>query len=171
MTSLLREGLRYLTIGICFGLIWALIQYTNGSITGFNALRVEERVAIAAGAFAQAKAGIAHALGAFSSASKFTWNSHASASAKVMVPEVLDIDSTSHILNELGLHSTGLVIFRPSASCCVWQRGSSVDELLGNLSVEMQIRERPVITLCNQGAPTRDPLCRWQVVLISMEVW
>ena len=38
MTSLLREGLRYLTIGLCFGLIWAVIQYTNGSITGLNAL-------------------------------------------------------------------------------------------------------------------------------------
>ena len=32
MTPLLREALRYVTIGLGFGLIWAVIQYTNGSI-------------------------------------------------------------------------------------------------------------------------------------------
>ncbi|MGB0631182.1 MAG: hypothetical protein ACPGRZ_10850 [Alphaproteobacteria bacterium] len=38
MTPLLREGLRYVTIGLAFGLIWAVIQYTNGSITDFKIL-------------------------------------------------------------------------------------------------------------------------------------
>ena len=35
---MLREALRYVLIGLGFGLIWAIIQYTNGSITDFKVL-------------------------------------------------------------------------------------------------------------------------------------
>ena len=38
MTPLFREFLRYVMIGLAFGLIWAAIQYTNGSITDFKLL-------------------------------------------------------------------------------------------------------------------------------------
>jgi hypothetical protein len=38
MTPLIREALRYVTIGQGFGLIWAVIQYTNGSITDLKVL-------------------------------------------------------------------------------------------------------------------------------------
>lgn len=34
----LREALRYVAIGLGFGLIWAVIQYTNGQITNFKTL-------------------------------------------------------------------------------------------------------------------------------------
>ena len=35
---LLKEAFRYVVIGLAFGLIWAVIQYTNGSITDFTVL-------------------------------------------------------------------------------------------------------------------------------------
>ena len=38
MNPLLREAIRYVLIGLGFGLIWAIIQYTKGSITDLNVL-------------------------------------------------------------------------------------------------------------------------------------
>ena len=35
---MLREALRYVLIGLGFGLIWAAIVYTNGTITNLNQL-------------------------------------------------------------------------------------------------------------------------------------
>lgn len=38
MNPVLREAIRYVLIGLGFGLIWAVIQYTNGNVTDFNIL-------------------------------------------------------------------------------------------------------------------------------------
>lgn len=38
MSPTLREALRYMTIGLAFGLIWATMQYINGQMRDIAAL-------------------------------------------------------------------------------------------------------------------------------------
>ena len=38
MSPLLREALRFVAIGLAFGLIWAVMQYTNGQIRDIGTL-------------------------------------------------------------------------------------------------------------------------------------
>lgn len=38
MSPKFREAFRFVTIGLAFGLIWAVMQYTNGQIRDFTAL-------------------------------------------------------------------------------------------------------------------------------------
>lgn len=38
MSPRLKEALRFVTIGLAFGLVWAVMQYANGQIRDFTAL-------------------------------------------------------------------------------------------------------------------------------------
>jgi hypothetical protein len=38
MSAVAKEALRYVTIGLAFGLIWATMQFTKGQIRDFSAL-------------------------------------------------------------------------------------------------------------------------------------
>lgn len=38
MSPAVREALRFVTIGLAFGLVWATVQYINGQIRDFGTL-------------------------------------------------------------------------------------------------------------------------------------